>query len=126
MLTKELKQRAERCCCRYCGHKLEIHAVIFNQYGGAGAELYCPNCQKIEYGTEYAIYEAAKDFVDEMEFSYYLNLEDNERTYQMNIAKVCEIISWICKEWGWLNKNGLAYATILDGERENDTTDTQN
>ena len=114
MLTKEMQLRAKRCCCRYCGGALAIHTIFFNEYGGAGAELYCPKCQKIEFGTEYAIYAAAKNFVDEMDFSYYLNLEENQRTYEMNIAKVCEIISWICKEWGWLNKQGLKYPTRLD------------
>ncbi len=111
MLTQEMKSRSERCCCRYCGSKLAIHVVIFNQYGGAGAELYCPNCNKIEFGTEPAIYTAAKDFVDEMDFSHYFNLEDNERTYQLNIAKVCDILSWGGKSLGWLDKNGLKYPT---------------
>lgn len=116
MLTQDMKIRSERCCCRYCGGKLAIHVVIFNQYGGAGAELYCPACQKIESGTEPAIYAAAKNFVDEMEFSHYLNLEDNERTYQMNIAKICDILSWGCTEFGWLDRNGLKYPTKKDLE----------
>lgn len=109
MLTQEMKMRSQRCCCRYCGNELAIHVVIFNQYGGAGAELYCPYCQKIESGTEPAIYAAAKEFVDEIDFSYYLNLEDNQRTYEMNIAKVCDILSWGCKKLGWLDQYGLKY-----------------
>lgn len=107
MMKKSMITRSKRCVCRYCGHPLEIRVVVFCEYGGAGAELYCPECQKIEYGTEPEIYKTAKAFVDEIEFNYYLNLEENKKSYQMNIAKVCEILSFSCQRWKMLDHRGL-------------------
>ena len=102
-----LKHRAEICCCRYCGSPLEVRMWIYNKFGGAGEELYCPNCNKIEYGTAPEIYAMAKDFVDMMDYNFYFDLEYSEETYQMNIAKVCEILSWCCKEWHILDLDGF-------------------
>lgn len=107
MRIAEMKEREKRCCCKQCGGALEIRVIIFNKYGGAGAELYCPACEKIEFGTEPEIYRAAKTFVDEFGFNHFLDLEENERTYMLNIAKVCDILGWGCKEWGILDKKGL-------------------
>ena len=78
---EDLISRSERCCCKQCGGKLEIRIVVYNKYGGSGAELYCDHCQKIEYGTEPEIYRAAKDFVDRLGFNHFVDLEENERTY---------------------------------------------
>jgi hypothetical protein len=108
MLKNNMIARSQRCVCRYCGSKLEIRAVVFCEYGGAGAELYCPKCGKIEYGTEPEIYKTAKAFVDDMEFNYYLNMEENKESYQMNIAKVCEILSFAAQRWHKLDHKGLA------------------
>lgn len=107
MLTKTMTERAKRCVCRFCGTPLEIRAVIFNEYGGVGAELYCGRCDKIEYGTESEIYKTAKEFVDAMEFNYYLNLPENQKCYELNIAKVCEILSWSAQHWHLLDHHGL-------------------
>ena len=117
MRIDEMKEREKRCCCKHCGGHLEIRVIIFNKYGGAGAELYCPSCEKIEFGTEPEIYQAAKTFVDELGFNHFLDLEDNERTYMLNIAKVCEILSWGCKHLGILGKSGLH---ILDPAHQHD------
>lgn len=107
MRIEEMREREKRCCCKYCGSSLEIRVIIFNKYGGAGAELYCPSCHKIEFGTEPKIFQAAKSFVDELGFNYFLDLEENERTYRLNIAKVCEILGWGWQSMGYLNRNGL-------------------
>lgn len=104
---ERLEERALRCCCKQCGGSLETRIVIFNRYGGSGIELYCPHCEKIEYGTEKEIYEAAKEFVDSIGFNYYLDLEENERSYMLNIAKVCEIMGWGARYWGILNEKGF-------------------
>ena len=87
MLTKTMTERAKRCVCRVCGTPLEIRAVIFNEYGGAGAELYCGRCDKIEYGTEPEIYKTAKEFVDAMEFNYYLNLRKIKKAMSLILPK---------------------------------------
>lgn len=105
--SRELQVRSERCCCKQCGGKLEVRLIIYNKYGGAGAELYCDNCKKIEFGTEPEIYQAAKYFVDSLGFNHFTDLEENERTYMLNIAKICEIMAWGSKYWGILNQDGF-------------------
>lgn len=105
--AEDLIYRAEHCVCKQCGGPLEIRMIVYNKYGGSGTELYCPTCKKIEYGTEPAIYQAAKTFVDNTGFHHYLDLEENERTYLLNIAKVCEVLSWGAKYWGILDKKGF-------------------
>lgn len=105
---EELKGRAKRCCCKYCGGKLEVKRIVFSDHEGARIEIFCDNCQRIEYGTEPEIYQSAKYFVDEMNFNCYADLDDNEKTRQMNIAKVCEIMGWENKNLGFLTKNGFA------------------
>lgn len=102
-----LEERSKHCCCRYCGHPLEVRMVIYNRYGGAGAELFCNNCMKIEFGTPQEIYQTAKNFIDSVEFNYFPELEDNEVSYQFNVAKVCDMLSWCCKEWGFLDEKGF-------------------
>lgn len=105
--TEEQLKRAEHCVCKMCGSKLEVKIVIYNKYGGSGSELYCDHCKKIEYGTEPEIYQAAKYFVDTLGFNHFTELEENERSYMLNIAKVCEILSWGSKYWGILGPSGF-------------------
>ena len=115
---EDLVSRSERCCCKQCGGKLEVRIVVYNKYGGSGAELYCDHCQKIEYGTEPEIYRAAKNFVDRLGFNHFVDLEENERTYMLNIAKVCEILSWGGKYWGLLEKDGFNIALKLPEDED--------
>ena len=115
---EDLVSRSERCCCKQCGGKLEVRIVVYNKYGGSGAELYCDHCQKIEYGTEPEIYRAAKNFVDRLGFNHFVDLEENERTYMLNIAKVCEILSWGGKYWGLLEKDGFNIALNLPDDED--------
>lgn len=108
MITPEkAKKRAERCVCKMCGAAIEPRIVIYNKYGGSGVELYCPHCQRIEYGTEKEIYQIARDFVDNVEFDYFTEMEEGERRYQLNISKVCEMLSWIYRKNSILDKNGI-------------------
>lgn len=116
MLTQTMIERSKRCVCRYCGTPLEIRVVTFNEYGGAGAELYCGHCGKIEYGTEPEIYKTAKAFIDDMEFNYFLNLPEDQRSYELNIAKICEILMWGAGKWSLLDKHGLDPRIVFKAE----------
>lgn len=89
-----IDQRAEYCVCKYCGHTLTKKFVIFNKYGGQGVELYCEKCQRIEYGVRPDIYEAAESYVGDFGFNYYLDMEEDKQSFQLNVAKICEIVSW--------------------------------
>lgn len=105
--VEELKGRAKRCCCKYCGGKLELRRIIFSDDEDARIELFCSQCDRIEYGVEPEIYNNAVQFVDRLKFNIYADLDDNEKTRRMNIAKVCEIMAWGDKNLGILDGNGF-------------------
>lgn len=105
--TEMLKARAKRCVCKYCGSRLRLKQLNFSEHDGARIEIFCKNCDRIEFGVEQEIYESAKYFVEQMDFNYYPDLDDTEQTKRMNIAKVCEIMAWQDKMLGFLAKNGF-------------------
>ena len=111
-----MKARAKRCVSKYCGGKLELRRIAFSDYGEARSELYCPVCQRIEFGTEPEIYQGAAYFVDNLEFNHYPGLDDNEKTRRMNIAKVCEIMAWGDKNIGILSEEGYSVPIKLEIE----------
>ncbi len=102
-----LKGRTKRCVCKYCGGNLRLKRIIFSNYEEARVEIFCQSCDRIEFGVEPEIYLSAKFFVEESGFNYYEDLEDNARTKQMNIAKVCELMSWQDLNLGILDKEGF-------------------
>ncbi|MBO4947959.1 MAG: hypothetical protein J6C83_01255 [Peptococcaceae bacterium] len=110
---QELRTRTARCCCRFCGSSLEIRKIIFTGYDSR-IEIFCPECDQIEYGTEPEIYLSAKYFVETMGFNYYQDLDDNEQTKKMNIAKICDIMAWENKHMGFLKENGFAVPPDLN------------
>lgn len=127
-----LKNRKNRCVCRFCGGRLDLRRVIFNDVIEARVELFCDNCDRIEFGIEPEIYLSAKNFVEQLEFDYYDMMDENEKKLQMNVAKVAEIVAWNCKNLGLLNQDGFqvplnmeeaAFATFLTlKDEEIDTT----
>lgn len=98
MTYVELERRQKECVCKFCGGKLEIRVIIYNKYGGQGWDLYCPHCDKIEYGTKPEYYYAAREFVEMYEFNYYTEMAESVRNEQMNYAKVAEIGEWFLKK----------------------------
>lgn len=102
-----LKKRTDRCVCKYCGSKLELRRVIFHDIDDARVDIFCSECDRIEFGIEPEIYMSACNFVDNLEFDYYLNFDNNEKKRQMNVAKVSEIMNWCCKNIGILDRDGF-------------------
>ena len=102
-----LKKRANRCVCKYCGGSLRLRRIIFSDYEEARVEIFCEHCDRIEYGCEPEIYRNALYFVEEMQFTCYPDLEANERTKRMNVAKVCEIMMWGDTNLGFLSEEGF-------------------
>lgn len=96
--AQTLQERQKHCVCRMCGGPLVMKLIIYNQYGGQGLDLYCPRCLRLEIGTEPEIYSLAKQFVDKYEFNYYVEMLENERQYQLNISKICDIAAWLLQE----------------------------
>lgn len=106
---QQLNFRKEYCCCKYCGNNLEIRRMTFGVNEDVRVELYCPTCEKIEFGVEKEIYAIAEYFVEEMEFQCYFDIEDTTLQKKMNIAKVAEIISWGFLNLGYTNEKGFTY-----------------
>ena len=104
---EELLERKKHCVCKQCGGELETALIIYNKYGGAGEELYCPNCQKQEYGVERQVYDMAEYYVENFQFNYFYDMEENEVNFQLNVAKVADMMSWILKNLNLLDENGL-------------------
>lgn len=104
---EEIKMRSKRCVCKFCGGPLNIRRILFNDIDEARVEIFCNRCDRIEYGVEPEIYATAMNFVENLEFNYYNDMDQNEKTHKMNVAKVCEIMAWGCKHMGLTDKNGF-------------------
>lgn len=102
-----LKKRLKRCVCKYCGGQLELRQIIFTENEDARTEIFCSDCDRIEFGVEKEIYNSAKFFVENSRFNCYPDLDDSENTKQMTIAKVCEIMAWENQNLGFLNNEGF-------------------
>ncbi len=102
-----LKNRAKRCVCKYCGNKLSVKRIIFSDYEDARIEIYCEHCDRLEYGIEPQLYESAKRFVENMDVNMYPDMENNEQTKRMNIAKICEIMAWGFNDLAFMDENGF-------------------
>lgn len=107
-ISPELQVRANRCCCKMCGQPIHPKLIIYDRYGGHGVELYCDGCKKIEYGTEPGIYQLAKEFIEEFEFNYFPDMEEDKRCERLNTAKLGEIFAWLFERMAFLDDEGLA------------------
>lgn len=102
-----LKNRTKRCVCKYCGGNLKLRRIIFTEHEDARIEIFCNECNRIEFGVEHEIYDSAKFFVENSKFNCYPDLDNSENTKQMTIAKVCEIMAWENQNLGFLTADGF-------------------
>lgn len=102
-----LKKRTRRCRCKYCGGKLKLRRIIFSEYEEGRIEIFCSACNRIEYGVEPEIYASAAFFVENSGFNCFPDLDSNEKTKQMTISKVCEIMAWQNQNLGIMNEDGF-------------------
>ncbi len=114
--VETLKKRKNRCVCKYCGGSLAIKRIMFSDIKDARIELYCDNCERIEYGIEPEIYQSACNFVDNLEVDFYDTLDNNDSKRLMNIAKVCEIMAWGYRNVGLLNADGFTVELDMNNE----------
>lgn len=112
--TEVLKDRKKRCVCKFCGGNLSLKRISFSQFEADKVELYCDQCERIEFGVEPEIYHSAENFVDQLSFNYYTDINNSERSRQMNIAKVSEIMSWGYKDLGLTDADGFTVALKKD------------
>jgi len=109
-----LKKRTRRCVCKYCGGSLTLRRIIFHDIEDVRVEIFCASCDRIEFGVELEIYHSARNFVENIGFHYYTGMDQNEKTQQMDIAKVCDILSWGCKNMGILKQDGFQVPLQLE------------
>jgi len=102
-----LKKRTKRCVCKYCGGRLKLRRIIFSEFEDARVEMFCSECNRIEFGVEKEIYQSAKFFVENSKFNLYPDLDESAQTKQMTISKICEIMAWENQNLGWLNADGF-------------------
>lgn len=113
---EEIKNRSKRCVCKYCGGRLRVRMLDFGQIETANLEIFCENCNKIEYGVEPEIYHSAQYAVDILGFNAYQDRADNEQRRRLNIAKVCELLFWHDRELGILDQYGYKVPVADPGE----------
>ena len=104
---EDLKWRVKNCRCRYCGAPLRLRRILYGNSPQGRVEIFCTECDRIEYGVEPEIYVVSKYFVEEFNFNIFPNNDNSETTTQMNIAKICDIIAWGCKNMGILSARGF-------------------
>ena len=91
----ELKWRVKNCRCKYCGAPLRLRRILYGSNPEGRIEIFCTECDRIEFGVE------------EFNFNIFPNNDVSEKTYQMNVAKVSEIIAWAYKNMGMLSERGF-------------------
>lgn len=104
---EDLKWRVKNCRCRYCGAPLRLRRILYGNNPQGRVEIFCTECDRIEYGVEPEIYAVSKYFVEEFNFNIFPNNDNSETTTQMNIAKICDIIALGCKNMGILSARGF-------------------
>ena len=110
--VEHLKERAKDCCCSYCGGDLAVRRILYQTTAEYRIELYCDNCEKIEYGVPRALYDSAKAAIERLGFNYYPETEEGVTRNQMNIAKLSTLTAW-----------QLRYLGMIDDERLKDSAE---
>ena len=111
---QELKARVNRCKCSYCGSELILRRISYGNAEEGRMDIFCPSCNRIEFGVEPEIYQIAKYYVDEIGFDYYGELDESIRKDRMNMAKVCEIMQWCVKNLGLADRDGFVADVQMD------------
>lgn len=122
----QVKNRAERCVCKYCGQSLSLRKITYAAYDEAKIEVYCEHCGRIEYGVEPEIYKLAAYYIDALRYDHYPNLDDSEQKRRMNIAMICDILSWGFKNTSLLKEDGFAIDVNVDEDMLGDAITISN
>ena len=76
--------------CKMCGAKLVEKNLVLGTY--RESVPFCECCGQIETGTSKEIFISAKAYIDKGVFQYFMNMEEDDRCEQLNVAKICEIL----------------------------------
>lgn len=102
-----LKKRVKRCVCKSCGSRLGLRKIDFGDFEGARVELFCNQCDRMEFGIEPEIYQSAVYFVDEFRVNYFPDFSDVSMVKKLNVSAIGNIISWAMLNLGYLEKDGF-------------------
>ena len=111
-----LKKRVQRCVCKSCGSSLSLRQIDFHDFEDARIEIFCEQCDRMEFGIEPEIYTSARYYVDEFQVNFYPDLGDNMVTKKMTVASIAEIISWSLQNMGYLTKEGFVVKPTMEGK----------
>lgn len=111
-----LKKRVQRCVCKSCGSSLSLRQIDFHDFEDARIEIFCEQCDRMEFGIEPEIYTSARYYVDEFQVNFYPDLGDNMVTKKMTVASIAEIISWSLQNMGYLTKEGFVVKPNMEGK----------
>ncbi len=105
-----LKKRTRRCVCKYCGGALSLRRIIFHDVEDVRVEIYCDNCDRIEFGVEPEIYISACNFVDNLEFDCYEGLDANEKETSDEYCQSQRDFILGLQEYGIVKSGGISGA----------------
>lgn len=111
-----LKKRVQRCVCKSCGGPLSLRQIDYNEFEDARIEIFCDQCDRIEFGIEPEIYTSAQYYVDEFHINFYPDMGNNQVTRKMTIASISDIMSWALQNMGYLTKEGFTVAPNMAGK----------
>lgn len=120
--VEHLKERAKDCCCSYCGGDLAVRRILYQTTAEYRIELYCDNCEKIEYGVPRALYDSAKAAIERLGFNYYPETEEGVTRNQMNIAKLSTLTAWQLRYLGMIDDERLK--DVAEGSTQSMDTNT--
>ena len=111
-----LKNRLSRCVCKTCGSPLSLYQIEATDFEEGRLELYCEQCEKIEFGIEPEIYQTVQYYVEEFQVNFYPDLGETMLTKRMNVARIADILSWGLQTMGYMNSYGFLTEPHFNGK----------
>ena len=115
-----LNERVKRCVCKSCGGKLSLRMLDFDEFEKTRIDIFCDNCDRLEFGIEPEIYQAALYYVQEYALNLYPDTGNTALSKKATVAKAAEMMSWVLKSLGYLSKDGFIVppdtSSVINGE----------
>ena len=115
-----LNERVKRCVCKSCGGPLSLRMLDFNEFENTRIDIFCDNCDRLEFGIEPEIYRAALYYTEEYELNLYPDMGNTALSKKATVAKTADIMNWVLKSLGYLGKDGFIVhpntSRVINGE----------
>ena len=115
-----LNERVKRRVCKSCGGKLSLRMLDFDEFEKTRIDIFCDNCDRLEFGIEPEIYQAALYYVQEYALNLYPDMGNTALSKKATVAKAAEMMSWVLKSLGYLSKDGFIVppdtSSVINGE----------